>query len=368
LAELNHFTVPFSFICLYSFSTEMHRPAIRPRKQERGPAEWTRAAPSSKPIIEAENEIQMPYHYTTGASLANIVTVFEFYRFRFHFRARDPLHFPAGMSANIVRGAFGTVLREAVPSAVYRRLFEPGTALDGGRGGPSGLRDWPRPFVLRVAHLDGLTIQPDAGFFLDAHVFDLRQPALPHFRAAFARLAENGLGPGRGRAELERVEQLDMAGKAEVVTDVPGTPSVAALEGGTQPVPRVTVRFLSPTELKGGATERPEFAILFGRLRDRISTLRGLYGAGPLEIDFRGMGERAALIRLVRCQLEWEQVNRKSGRTGQVHPIGGFTGEAEYHADPDEADLAEFLPWLRAARWVGVGRQTVWGKGDVRVV
>jgi CRISPR-associated endoribonuclease Cas6 len=54
---------------------------------------------------------------------------------------------------------------------------------------------------------------------------------------------------------------------------------------------------------------------------------------------------------------------RKSGRTGQVHPIGGFTSEAEY-----VGPLAEFLPWLRAARWVGVGRQTVWGKGDLRVL
>jgi hypothetical protein len=311
------------------------------------------------------------------------MTAFEFYRFRFHFRALDPVHFPAGKTANIVRGAFGTVLREAAPAAAYRRLFEPGTALGGAaRGGPSGLADWPRPFVLRVAHLDGLTIPPRAGFFLDAHVFDLRQPALPHFRAAFARLAEKGLGPGRGRAELERVEQLDVDEKAEVVTDAPGAPSVAALEGDPQPVQRVALRFLTPTELKsaGDVAGRPEFEILFGRLRDRISTLRSLYGAGPLEIDFRGMGERSALIRLGRCRLEWEQVKRKSGRTGQVHPIGGFTGEAEYHfdgdpnqADPDHAELnhgglAEFLPWLRAARWVGVGRQTVWGKGDVRVV
>ena len=75
------------------------------------------------------------------------------------------------------------------------------------------------------------------------------------------------------------------------------------------------------------------------------------------------MGERAAKIELRRSEVVWEQVKRKSGRTGQVHPIGGFTGEAEY-----VGDLAEFLPWLRAARWVGVGRQTVWGKGDVRVM
>jgi hypothetical protein len=26
------------------------------------------------------------------------------------------------------------------------------------------------------------------------------------------------------------------------------------------------------------------------------------------------------------ADLAWEQVKRKSGRTGQVHPIGGFTG------------------------------------------
>ena len=83
----------------------------------------------------------------------------------------------------------------------------------------------------------------------------------------------------------------------------------------------------------------------------------------PLDIDFKGLGERAARVELRRSDLAWEQVKRKSGRTGQVHPIGGFTGEAEY-----AGHLAEFLPWLRAARWVGVGRQTVWGKGDVRVL
>jgi hypothetical protein len=130
-------------------------------------------------------------------------------------------------------------------------------------------------------------------------------------------------------------------------------------------VESVTIRFETPTELKsaGGLAERPEFPILFGRLRDRISTLRALYGAGALDIDFKGLGERAALVELRRSDLAWERVKRKSGRTGQVHPIGGFTGEAEY-AGP----LAEFLPWLRAARWVGVGRQTVWGKGDIRVL
>ncbi|MCU1235897.1 MAG: hypothetical protein JWP63_3864 [Candidatus Solibacter sp.] len=295
------------------------------------------------------------------ATAVKIVTTFEFYRFRFHFRALDQVHFPLGKSANVVRGAFGTVLRDAVPPDVYARLFEPGASLG---SAPSGLADWPRPFVLRVAHLEGLTVPADESFYLDAHVFDLHRPALVHFRAALSRLAEKGLGPGRGRAELERTEQLDLAGEAQAVWEIPGAPSVALLDPESTPVESVTVRFQTPTELKsaGGLAGRPEFPILFGRLRDRLSTLRSLYGGGSLEIDFKGMGERAARIELRRSEVVWEQVKRKSGRTGQVHPIGGFTGEAEY-----AGDLAEFLPWLRAARWVGVGRQTVWGKGDVRV-
>ena len=74
------------------------------------------------------------------------------------------------------------------------------------------------------------------------------------------------------------------------------------------------------------------------------------------------MGERAS-ARLESCDLVHHQIVRKSGRTGRIHPLGGFTGTADY-----VGDLAEFLPWLRAARWVGVGRHTAWGNGDVRVV
>ena len=173
-------------------------------------------------------------------SAGHIVTTFEFYRFRFHFRALDQVHFPLGKSANVVRGAFGTVLRDAVPPEVYARLFEPGKALG---AAPSGLADWPRPFVLRVAHLDGLTVPEGDGFYLDAHVFDLHQPTLVHFQVAFSRLAEKGLGPGRGRAELERTEQLDAKGGAQAVWEISAPPIAACLDSEPGAVEAVTVRF-----------------------------------------------------------------------------------------------------------------------------
>jgi len=291
---------------------------------------------------------------------------FEFFRFRFRFRALDSLFFPPGKSTNVLRGAFGTLLRGTAAPAEYVRLFQPGMALG---ASPSGLADWPRPFIFRASHLDGLRVPPHGAFFVDVHAFDLHAPVLPHFRTAFGQLAVQGMGPGRGRAELAGVDQLDLEDHAAPAGDGMADPTAIPLDPEPNPEPnpaeRVRIRFVTPTELKSGGqlAEQPEFPILFGRLRDRISTLRSFYGAGPLEIDFHAMAARAAQIRMVDCQLVWERLERKSGRTGQVHPLGGFTGEAEYHGS-----LGEFLPWLRAARWVGVGRQTVWGKGDVRVI
>jgi hypothetical protein len=124
------------------------------------------------------------------------------------------------------------------------------------------------------------------------------------------------------------------------------------------------IQFLTPTELKSGQAiaARPEFVHLAARVRDRISTLRELYGGGALDLDFREFGERASLIRMTHCDIRRVDLKRRSSRTGQVHSIGGFVGEAHY-----EGELGEFVPYLKAAQWTGVGRQTVWGKGQIAV-
>lgn len=309
---------------------------------------------------------------------------FEFYRLRFRFRAVGELHFPPYKSGNIVRGAFGSIFRKLVcmPSCLeaktcevhstcpYALVFEPQAA----RGeGPSGLADWPRPFVFRAAHLDGSTVRQGEGFHFDVHIFDVRNPALAYFVLSFAQLAREGLGPGRGRAELAAVDQLNLDGTT-VASIFDGeqfqmrdlaAPTTSSMSEVPDPVQRVRIRFVTPTELKSGhqVAERPEFGILFGRLRDRISTLRTLYGGGPLEIDFRTMGDRAVAIRMTQCELRRTDVDRLSSRTGQRHSLGGFVGEVEY-----EGNLGEFLPYLRLGKWIGVGRQTVWGKGEIEVV
>jgi hypothetical protein len=236
-------------------------------------------------------------------------------------------------------------------------MFEP-SALG---SGPSGLLDWPRPFVFRTSHLDGKTIAPKSSFFFDLHLFDTRHAALAALHATFDQLAKEGLGPNRARSELIGICQLDQNGCAHPLNTSP-QPMTISLNPSEQYVNKVRVQFITPTELKDKQVlaAQPEFGILAARIRDRISTLRELYGNGPLTIDFRSFGERASRVQMTRCDLKQIATSRRSRRTGQVHSIGGFVGEADY-----EGDLAEFMPFLHAARWTGVGRQTVWGKGEI---
>src|SRR5580704_10177989 len=196
---------------------------------------------------------------------------FEFYRFRFQFRSAGTLYFPPHKSGNIVRGAFGTIFRKLVcmsdcrdakscdvrTTCPYACVFEPQAAR---REGPSGLADWPRPFVFRASHLDGSTVRQGEAFHFDVHIFDVRDPALAYFVLAFAQLAREGLGPGRARADMAAVDQLDLSGvtvarvfdgervrmgelTAPIAMDMSNVPGR---------VEQVRVRFVTPTELKSG--------------------------------------------------------------------------------------------------------------------
>jgi len=251
---------------------------------------------------------------------------------RFHLSARDAIHFPSGQAGNVLRGALGSILRKIARAEDYARIFEPAAA----GAGPSGLANRPRPFVLRAALLDGRTLKPGDQFCFGLNLFDTRHPALEHFTQSFAQWAE-----------LESVEQASIA---------------VELNPQPAPVSRIRVQFETPTELKtAGAVGKPDFSLLLARARDRISTLRSLYGEGPLEIDFRALAERARSVRIIRNDLRRVAVERRSSRTGQRHGIGGMVGFAEY-----EGDLAEFIPYLDATQWTGVGRHCTWGNGQIK--
>jgi hypothetical protein len=264
----------------------------------------------------------IPSH--VSASHVTATNTLELYPLRFRQLS------PAGRvwTPNILRGAFGSALKRLDEKA-YREFFTPTAQSIPRREAPeklpSGLRDLPRPFVFRLR-------ENEVGINL------FRMSSLDLVRAVMSRL------------------NLELAAQPEILSLSLDVPEGVMAEGGQ----RLRIRFLTPAELKG--IHEPAFGPLLTRIRDRISTLRGLYGDGPLDLDFRAFGERADRVSMTRRELQTIEEERVSKRTGQRHAIGGFTGFAEY-----EGPVAEFLPYLEAARWTGVGRQTVWGKGEIEV-
>jgi len=217
---------------------------------------------------------------------------------RLHFTVRLPF-LGAGrfqLAPNLVRGQFGKILQREYPDA-YRRYFAP---VQAEKSGPSGFRDLPRPFVLRLAELES------ARFVMGVNLFEMNNPPLDLFTEVLTRVACESLG-GAVLEGVEGTDRLDIS-----------------LLPGTQMVTRVRVHFLTPAELKG--ISEPGFDALFSRIRDRVSLLRSLYGEGPLEIDFRAMGERARAIAMTRCELRHESSERYSRTQRSTHPLSGFTG------------------------------------------
>lgn len=304
--------------------------------------------------------------------------------YQFELQAVDDVKFAVGSAANAFRGAFGQILRriacrpecdgaESCPwraDCAYARLFEP-VWVDG----PSGFAKPPRPFVLRAAALDGRRYAAGSNFRVNVHVFDVAEPVLEYLVLVFRELASEGIGAGRGRIALRRVHALDTRGERGTLVYEDGRGLVPEgdtmielplMAGEGPPMKGAMVRLVTPTELKSGGEvlDNLPFDALFARAAQRVYTLASLYSDSRIEEDsyFRELATRAAAVETVRSDLRRVSVQRRSSRTGQVHPLGGLIGEVRYGGD-----LTEFMPILRAAWWTGVGRQTVWGKGVVEV-
>jgi CRISPR/Cas system endoribonuclease Cas6 (RAMP superfamily) len=124
------------------------------------------------------------------------------------------------------------------------------------------------------------------------------------------------------------------------------------------------VRYVTQTRLKheDGFVRRPEFQVVFRRLLGRLSSLARFHCGAPLEVDFRGLVERAGAVRLVRDETRWTTWTRYSARQDRCMEWGGFVGAATY-----ASDLTPFWPSLVFGQWVHVGKGATFGLGGYRL-
>ncbi len=304
----------------------------------------------------------------TGLPATPETSALDLHVFRFRLRALGTVRFDS-FPGPALRGALGD------SPEVSTRLFTPPAALPQKR-----FADPPRPVTLRP-RFDAGVYAPGSQLELDMTLVGGAGAALGALVRALMRLGEQGIGdgrrghPGAGRFTLERVDAVGPRGVAPVVTsrglfrpqsfpwrfphdfDAPGP-----ARGGS-----VRVEFDSPTFVNRDGETRGDltFRSVVDDLLRRVSLLAQAYGAGivyPRESEL-ALLEAAAGVRSRDAALRWREVERFSRRQRSSMTFGGWMGWIEYEGD----DFAPWLPLLRAAGLLHVGKHTAFGFGQARL-
>lgn len=305
-----------------------------------------------------------------------------------------------------LRGGFGSVFRRIScsmrgsdcrpcllrTSCPYAYIFE--TAPLPGSEALRNYENIPRPFIIEPPLDTRTSYKSGEKLCFNLILIGRAINYLPYFIVAFRELGETGIGRARKKYRLDEIKAVDPSGsKIEIVysagdrlvknTDLAWRCDIARIldeqpPGGvyrqktetlspsagatcdTQGARRATLHFRTMTRIKftESYTSRIEFHMLIRNLLRRLSSLAYFHHGWELDLDFTGLIERAAGVRLVEDNTRWVNWERYSSRQDSKMNLGGVVGTVVY-----EGDLDEFIPLLRLGELVHVGKGAVFGMG-----
>jgi len=292
-----------------------------------------------------------------------------------HISAPYPLDFGANPGSSI-RGA----LYEAL-----RAMYDTGTPVRSREGvdenpvawllrleddETSGGKDVPRPIAIRPP-----LMPPACEMAFGVSLYGRGQEQLPLVLSALSAMQQIGVGRGRNRFRLVRIDSLDpltyqptplLDGKGQRLNELRPAPSADAyvrLANMLRP-DRVTVEFLTPTRIveHKKLVHVPQFKPWFQRLLERTRLISEIYTDTPVWVPFKELLACAESITLAEDRTRWVEMWSGSRRDGEMRPASGFVGEATY-----TGDLSPLLPWLVLGQALQVGKNAVKGCGWYRL-
>ncbi|MGB9714992.1 MAG: CRISPR system precrRNA processing endoribonuclease RAMP protein Cas6 [Thermodesulfovibrionales bacterium] len=311
---------------------------------------------------------------------------------RFTLTPENIIQMPAFNKGNILRGAFGSSLKRLVcvnkeskcggcilkDKCAYISIFNPV-----GINPAKRLHDVPRGFVLNPPLEKEVVYSSERPFSFDMVLIGDRINYLPYVIVPLIELGKYGIGLNRGRFTLTDISILPFYSsspesiydsQSNIVKNVQKTVTGKEILGYVGKIngQKITLKFLTPTRIrynpsgekgKSKVVRVPEFHHIIRRLRDRVNALSSTYCGGPIDVDFKGIAERAMKIKTREVNLKWLDIKRKSRTQPVYHDQSGFIGDITF-----EGDLKEFLPLIVLGEYVHVGEDVVFGNGWYRIV
>lgn len=303
----------------------------------------------------------------------------RFLKLVFSLVALDKIVIPKNLKGNIIRGAFGLIFKRlncrSIPICIdrcvdnkclYSRIFEP--HFD---DTPSGMRDIPRPFILTHTNDDREIIYAGESFNIGFNLFGWACDYYGHFIEAVREMGNEGIGSLRGRFLLKHVYNEDINGNKEVVVinnNILKDVRPFTIDGNYQILTRyikITIRTPTIIKYEGSIVRQPDFYHLFLRLRDRVSAIAYFHNGIELEEDFKLLELEAREVETIQSNWRWVELKRRSSKTHQLHDLSGVVGYGVYDFKSIER-VELFAPWIKIGEIVNVGKNSVWGMGEIK--
>ena len=208
--------------------------------------------------------------------------------------------------------------------------------------------DVPRPFVIDPLDTRG-EYRKGESFSFQLTLIGRAIDYLPYFLVSFRELGEMGIGKGRGRFQLTHVRTDEgesiYDGDTQMVHNLNNARSFDDIQRETesQPTEELTLRLITPARIthEGELTDQLPFHVFWRRLIGRISALAYFHCGESLEMDFKGLIEKAMTVETTKTTLRWKDWTRYSSRQDRKMQLGGLVGSVTY-----AGDLAEFIPFV----------------------
>ena len=356
-----------------------------------------------------------------------MLETFRLAKFRFTICAKEQIRFPSYKGSAFRGGfgyAFKRVVcvtknRECddcilKQKCIYSYIFETPPPED-----TEMLRLYPKvphPFVIEPPITEKQTFEPGETFSFHLILIGNAIDYLPYFIYTFTELGKQGIGQGRGKYDLVQVEGIGFENEAVQIynnktqTLTSHYPTIQARQLNHQPLTArlsscvgeniathnqipspcegedkggvnivsqkdtsqggnhhntITISLLTPLRLRfdGHITDKIEFHVLIRNLLRRISSLSYFHCGEKFQVDFKGLIERATLVKQAASDIHWYDWKRYSTRQEEWMSLGGVTGAVSY-----EGDISDFMLLLRLGEYVHVGKGTSFGLGKYKIL
>jgi len=306
--------------------------------------------------------------------------------FRFYFISLEEIRLPK-YKGSTFRGGFGTTFKRVVCinnerdckvcllkfKCVYCYVFE--TPIKGHM--QFNTTHLPHPYILEPPSDNENFYSPGHRFSINLVLIGRAVEYLPYFVFVMEKLGENGIGKGRGRFLLDRVETLshpsDNDGKIIfdrrtkrlsgefIATNFQFTEAREDAKIGQG----ITIDFLTPTRItfKNRLVGPSDFNFpIFIRNVFRRMFLLSHHCKTTIEIDYKKFLLLAENVDSVENHLYWHDWERYSARQDTRMKLGGFKGKITF-----KGTIQPFLSFIRMGEYIHIGQDTSFGLGKYSI-